>query len=143
MAQNAQNTRFDLHTSGFGFFNRIRKVKPAKGKPYWAVTVAACRGDEGQKTYFECSVVGSEAKALFDEHLSLTSKDDKITASFKLGDQYPYTFVYGSGEKQGQTGVCLKARLLKITYLKVNGEVIVKTSQQADDVPVQIPAAAA
>ncbi|GIU42938.1 hypothetical protein TUM4438_10690 [Shewanella sairae] len=143
MTQTTQNKHFDLHTSGFGFFNRIREIKPAKGKPYWAVTVAACRGDEGQKTYFECSVVGSAAKALFDEHLSSVSKDDTITASFKLGDLYPETFVYGPGKKQGQTGVILRARLLKITYLKVNDKVLVHSQQQAESAPAQTPAQAA
>ncbi|MDI5833721.1 DUF3577 domain-containing protein [Shewanella xiamenensis] len=137
MTQTTQNTQFDLHITGFGFFNRIRKVEPRKGQPYWAVTIAACRGDEGQKTYFDCSVVGSEAKALFDTHLSSLNKDDTVTASFKLGDLYTETFVYSSGEKQGQTGVCLKARLLKITYLKVNDEIVFQSSQQAADVPAQ------
>jgi len=137
MTQTTQNTHFDLHITGFGFFNRIRKVELRKGQPYWAVTIAACRGDEGQKTYFDCSVVGTEAKALFDTHLSSVKKDDTVTASFKLGDLYPETFVHGSGEKQGQTGVCLKARLLKITYLKVNGDIVFQSSPQAADVPAQ------
>ena len=143
MTTNTQNKHFDLHTTGFGFFNRVRRVTPAKGDPYWAVTVAACRGDENQKTYFECSVVGAKAKALFDEHLSSVTKDDKITASFKLGDLYPETFVYGPGEKQGQTGVCLRARLLKITYLKVNDEVLVQAQQQAEPAPAKTPEQAA
>lgn len=143
MTTNTQNKHFDLHTTGFGFFNRVRSVNPAKGNPYWAVTVAACRGDENQKTYFECSVVGTKAKALFDEHLSSVTKDDKITASFKLGDLYPETFVYGPGEKQGQTGVTLRARLLKITYLKVNDEVLVHAQQQAEPAPAKTPEQAA
>lgn len=131
-----QNQHFDLHVNGFGFFNRIRRVEPKKGKPYWAVTVAACRGDEGQKTYFDCSVVGNEAKALFDQHLANIGKDDVVTASVKLGDLYTETFVYSSGVKQGQTGVSLKARLLQIRYLKVNDQVVhqvakSETEQQA------------
>ncbi|WP_350617546.1 DUF3577 domain-containing protein, partial [Pseudomonas sp. HY7a-MNA-CIBAN-0227] len=36
---------FDLHTTGIGYLNRIREVKPrGKGKPFMAVTVAALRG---------------------------------------------------------------------------------------------------
>ncbi|WP_161798131.1 DUF3577 domain-containing protein [Pseudomonas amygdali] len=32
---------FDLHTTGIGYLNRIREVKPRKGNPFMAVTVAA------------------------------------------------------------------------------------------------------
>lgn len=143
MTQTTQNTQFDLHINGFGFFNRIRKVELRKGQPYWAVSIAACRGDEGQKTYFDCSVVGTEAKALFDTHLSSLTKDDTVTASFKLGDLYTDTFVYSSGVKQGQTGVCLKARLLKISYLKVNDEIVFQSSLQAADDAAQAAQTAA
>ena len=129
MTQNT-NTHFDLHITGFGFLNRIRKVQLSKGKPYWSVTVAALRGDESQKTYIDCSVVGTEAKALFDTHLSAIGENDVVTASFKLSDLYTDTFVYKKGPKQGQPGFSLKARLLQIRYLKVNGHVVFQAASQ-------------
>lgn len=131
MTQNTQTTHFDLHITGFGFINRVRKVTPNKGNPYWSTSIAAMRGDGNDKTYFDCSVVGAEAKALFDTHLSDLKDDDVVTASFKLGDLYTDTFVYKQGAKQGQTGFSLKARLLQIRYLKVNDQVVFqKQSQQ-------------
>ncbi|PSU45776.1 hypothetical protein C9J12_21285 [Photobacterium frigidiphilum] len=137
MTQNTQTTHFDLHITGFGFFNRIRKVEPKKGKPYWSTSIAAMRGDDGQKTYFDCSVVGAEAKALFDTHLSSVGENDVITASFKLGDLYTETFVYKQGVKSGQTGVSLKARLLQIRYLKINDQVVYQKTSSQQPEPIQ------
>ncbi|MBX6418814.1 DUF3577 domain-containing protein, partial [Pseudomonas syringae pv. tomato] len=34
------------------------------------------------------------------------------------------TFTYGSGDKQGQTGVSLKGRLLYLAWIKVDGETV-------------------
>ncbi|MEW6677310.1 MAG: DUF3577 domain-containing protein [Pseudomonadota bacterium] len=44
-----------------------------------------------------------------------------MTVAFRLGDIYPETFVYQSGPKQGQTGVSIKGRLLKIASAKIDG----------------------
>lgn len=58
---------FDLHTTGIGYLNRIREVKPrGKGKPFMAVANAALRGssDEVEYSYIDCNVVGSEAEKL-------------------------------------------------------------------------------
>jgi hypothetical protein len=52
-------------------------------------------------------------------------RERKVLVGFKLGDVYPDTFTYQRGEKQGQTGVSLKARLLRITWAKVDGEPVV------------------
>ena len=132
MTQNTQQHSYvDLHVAGFGFLNRVRHVKPTKGKPYWAVTVAAMRGDNKDKTYFDCIVVGDNVNALFNKHLSNLTKDDVVTASFKLGDLHTDTFTYSSGDKQGQTGFSLKARLFQVKYLKVNDQVLL-TSQAAN-----------
>jgi hypothetical protein len=46
----------------------------------------------------------------------------RVLAGFKLSDLYAETFVYQKGERQGQTGVALKARLLRIDWVKVDGE---------------------
>lgn len=41
---------------------------------------------------------------------------------FRLGNLYADTFVYSKGERKGKTGVSLKAHLLHIGMIKIDGE---------------------
>ncbi|EHJ9984860.1 DUF3577 domain-containing protein [Vibrio parahaemolyticus] len=135
MSNNNQKPYFDLHTTGFGLINRARLVTPKKGDPFYAVTIAACRGDDGEKTYIDCKVVGKEAIALFEQH-NLDSYDfgingnDKGSLSFVISDIYLDTFTYPSNHstKAGQLGAGLKGRLLSVKYLKVNDVVLLQSS---------------
>jgi len=36
---------FNLHVIGLGYLNRIRRVKPSRSKPFWAVIVGFKLGD--------------------------------------------------------------------------------------------------
>lgn len=118
---------FDLHTTGIGYFNRIREVKPrGKGKPFMAVTVAALRGstDSAEYTYIDCNVVGEEAEKLVRRCLPAVDADKKVLVSFRIGDIWPDMFTYETGAKKGQTGVSLKGRLLFINWIKVDGNLV-------------------
>lgn len=118
---------FDLHTTGIGYFNRIREVKPrGKGKPFMAVTVAALRGstDSAEYTYVDCNVVGEEAEKLVRRCLPAVDADKKVLVSFRIGDIWPDLFTYEKGEKKGQSGVSLKGRLLFINWIKVDGVLV-------------------
>ena len=48
--------------------------------------------------------------------------DRKVLVSFILSDLYPEVFTYKKGEKAGETGISLKARLLRIGWAKIDGE---------------------
>lgn len=117
---------FDLHTSGIGYLNRFRVVKPANGHPYQSVTIAALRGnaDNVQYTYIDCIVVEEEAKNVMLNLVDTDEQDVKYMIGFNIGDIYPEMFTYKSGSKQGQTGISLKGRLIKIKWLKKNNELI-------------------
>ena len=52
-------------------------------------------------------------------HLALKRK---VLVGFKIGDLYAETYTYERGAKQGQTGVSLKARLLRIDWMRVDGQ---------------------
>ena len=134
MLGNNNTQYFDLHTSAFGFFNRIRKVVPNRGEPFWSVDISACRGDAGEKTYFDCNVVGKEAIALFDQYLADVQDTDVVTASVVISDLRVEQYTYKTGKKAGQPGVSLKGRVIRIKYLKVNDTVVFKTESEAKEV---------
>ncbi|UXZ97240.1 DUF3577 domain-containing protein [Pseudomonas phytophila] len=127
---------FDLHTTGIGYLNRIREVKPRKGSPFMAVTVAALKGssDSVEYTYIDCNVVGADAEKLIRRCQDAVNADKKVLVSFRIGDIWADAFTYEKGPKQGQTGVSLKGRLLYIAWIKVDG-VTTYEAKPADATP--------
>jgi len=83
-------------------------------------------------------VTGGEAQTLVRQFMSrINDRDAKVLVGFRLGDLYPDVFTYQTGEKAGQTGVSLKARLLKIQWIKVDGEWAYTAEASDDTTPEQ------
>jgi len=115
---------FDLYTTGIGYLNRVREVTPKEGSPFWSVTVAALRGsvDDVQYTYFECRVSGQQAQKLVQQLKPAVEGKLKVLVGFTLSDLYGEPFFYKTGDRAGETGVSLKARLLRVGWAKVDGQ---------------------
>ncbi|MBK1734878.1 hypothetical protein CKO15_06150 [Halorhodospira abdelmalekii] len=116
---------FNLHTYGIAYLNRAREVRPRKGEPFWAVEVNALFGDPDAVEYtrIDCRVVGREAQQVVERlAAAINERDSKVLARFKVGDIYPESFVYRSGARTGEHGVTIKGRLLRLDWVKVDGE---------------------
>ncbi|MFA6094345.1 MAG: STY4534 family ICE replication protein [Candidatus Paceibacterota bacterium] len=126
--ENQTNNYFDLHITGIGYVNRIREVSVKRGDAFWACDIAALHGasDDVEYTRFDCRVSGETAEKLIKRCDKAEKDNKKVLIGFKLGDLYAETFVFEKGAKQGETGVSLKARLLYITWIKVDGETVYK-----------------
>ena len=124
MSTNESSKYFDLHTTGIGYLNRIREVTPKEGNPFLSVTIAALRGsvDNAQYTHFECRVSGRQAQQVVRQVEPALGGKLKVLIGFTLSDLYPDTFTFKSGEKAGETGISLKARLLRLSWVKVDGQ---------------------
>jgi len=121
---NDENAKyFDLYTTGLGYLNRVREIAPREGSPFLSVTVAALRGnaEDAQYTYFECRVSGRQARQIVRSLQPAIEGELKVLAGFKLSDLYAQPFTYKNGAKAGETGVRLKARLLRLMWVKVDG----------------------
>jgi hypothetical protein len=126
---------FDLHVTGIGYLGRAREVPVRRGEPFLALEINALHGaaDQVEYTRFDCRVTGGEAQTLVRQFMArINDRDAKVLVGFRLGDLYPDVFTYQTGEKAGQTGVSLKARLLKIQWIKADEE-WVYTSEASDD----------
>lgn len=121
---------FDLHTTGIGYLNRFREVRPERGQAFLAVDIAALHGraDTVEHTRFDCRVSGKMAQAIVRQLIPAIEAERKVLVGFRLGDLYAETFLYERGKRQGEIGISLKARLLKIAWAKVDGR------------PVELPA---
>ena len=117
---------FDLHIQGIGYLNRVREVRPSRSDPFWATDIAAIFGsaDNVQRTRFDCRVVGTEAQRVIARAQKHVDADKKVLVAFKLGDLYAETFTFEKGQKAGTTGISLKARLLRIDWVKIDGETV-------------------
>lgn len=138
--QSNQNQYFNVITKGLGYFNDLRMIDPkqygGKGDQYLSVRIAGLNGPDNDVEYlrFDTNVVGSKAieilngpvkDALLKADSSGRTPDDvKILGGFSLGDVKPRLFVYNSGDKKGETGVSMQGRLLGISYLKIDDEII-------------------
>lgn len=140
--ENNQTKYYDLHTQGVGYVNRVREVPVKRGEPFWACTISALHGAEDSIEYtnFDCRVSGSEAAKVIKRLDNACQDNKKILMGFKIGDLYPEMFTYKSGKKEGQVGISLKARLLYIGWVKIEG-VTVYTAPSIDKADKDTPEA--
>ncbi|MES9830140.1 MAG: STY4534 family ICE replication protein [Candidatus Thiodiazotropha sp.] len=124
MSNNETTKYFDLHTTGIGYLNRVREVTPKEGNPFLSVTIAALRGsvDNVQYTHFECHVSGKKAQEVARQLKPAVEGKLKVLMGFTLSDLYGESFTFNNGDKAGETGISLKARLLRVSWAKVDGQ---------------------
>lgn len=124
MNSNENSKYFDLHTTGIGYLNRVRQVTPNEGSPFTSVTIAALRGsvDNVQYTHFECVVSGKQAQSIVRNLASAVAEQSKVLIGFKVSDLTAESFTFKNGNKAGETGISLKARLIKVAWAKIDGQ---------------------
>ena len=133
MSNNESQKYFDLHTTGIGYVNHVREVTPKEGNPFLSVTIAALRGsvDNVQYTHFECRVSGRQAQQVVRQVKPAVEGKLKVLIGFTLSDLYAETFTFKNGDKAGETGISLKARLLRVSWAKVDGQPFYKEQEHA------------
>lgn len=130
-----ENKYFDLHTRGLGYMGRVREVAVKRGGTFMACDISALHGssDSVEYTKFDCRVSGQEAERVVKKAMQAANdRDRKVLVGFTIGDIYPEAFEYAKGEKAGTTGVEIKGRLLKVAFLKVDGETVYTAPKQAE-----------
>jgi len=150
MTTSNEKSYFDLHTTGIGYLNRIREVKPKKGEPFLACDIAALNGESDKPTYvrFDTRVSGIEAQHLVRRCEVAVKAEQKVLISFRLGDLWADIFTYSKGKRAGEQAVSFKARLLYIGWIKVDGKPVYKDESktaendaQETEAPASEPAA--
>lgn len=123
MTTSTEKSFFDLHITGLGYLNRIREVKPKKGDPFLACDIAALNGPSDDVSYvrFDTRVSGADAQHLIRRCTDAVEAEKKVMIGFRLGDLWTDTFTYSKGKRAGEQGVSLKARLLFVSWIKVDG----------------------
>lgn len=142
----SDSSYFDLHTRGTGFIQRPRQVRAKKGPPYLALDIMALTGEAGstERVRFDCNVTGVVAERdvrFILERMEGAEPSDptrpergpRVQVGFTVADLRTDIFTYQNGPKQGETGVSLKVRLIRLHWLKLNGQRIKLPSELAAD----------
>ena len=126
---------FDLHARGIGYLNRIREVQLQRGPAFMACDIAALHGpaDAVQYTRFDCKVSGAEAERLVRRCWDAVNAQKKVLVAFRISDLWVDPFLYEKGEKAGQPGASLKARLLYLGWIKIDGQLVYKAEPRQED----------
>lgn len=132
---NTEKSFFDLHITGLGYLNRIREVKPKKGDAFLACDIAALNGPSDKVAYvrFDTRVSGSQAQHLVRRCINAVDAEKKVLVGFRLGDLWSDIFTFAKGKHAGEQAVSLKARLLFISWVKVDGELVFKAEPKTAD----------
>jgi hypothetical protein len=142
-----EKSYFDLHISGLGYLNRIRDVKPKKGDPFLACDIAALNGpaDDPEYRRFDVRVSGSDAQHLVRRCAQAVEAEQKVLIGFRLGDLWSDIFTHTKGKNAGKPGVSLKARLLFVSWIKVDGKLVYKAEAKSPEggEAADVPAATA
>ena len=127
---------FDLHTTGIGYASRLREVKPRNGKPFWAVTINALTGPKDAEhrcyTRFDCRVCSDQALEAIQLARQAIDEQKAVLVGFRIGDIYPEA--WESRDKDGnlRQGVVIKGRLIKVQFIKIDGEDLPLPGRDAD-----------
>lgn len=130
---------YNLHTTGMGFINRLRRVDVKKGPSYYAVSIGALYGvvddatGRAESSLYDLRVVTSRAIDATETLKTAFEEGKKIFIEFKAGDTHAEAFQYKSGVKAGTWGACIKGTLLDIRRAWVEGKLIIDTVEKPDN----------
>ncbi|NWA25595.1 DUF3577 domain-containing protein [Pseudomonas gingeri] len=117
---------FNQHIRGFAYLSNARTIDPPKGDAYQLVRVSALHGaaDDCSYTDYDCRVIGTVAKELIKKCAKAINSGETVFVRFLLSGLWVVPYIYQQGEKQGQPGASLRANLLSMSMMMINGDVV-------------------
>lgn len=125
---------YDTHTTFEGYINRAILVTPKSktAKPYWSVSLCMLSGslEKPTKTIVDTIVRGADAERLIAEHANAVG-NVVVYGRFKVSDMGAKSYT----NKDGQLVHTLTGRLILISYLEVNKDLIHCSPELKDYTP--------
>lgn len=128
-----QTNYFNLHIDGMGYLSNIREVTTANNASFLCCVINALHGstDKPDYTRFDVTVSGKEASDLIRRCQKAVDEEKKVLLGFKLSNLTADVFTLTKGEHAGEPRPTLKARLIKISWIKVGQEMVYKAEKSA------------
>ncbi len=132
---NASNTGkskdyFNLTINGLGYLSNVRQVNAQSGT-FISCVINALSGPSDSPSYvrFDITVAGKEASSLINRCQKAVDEDKKVLIGFVLSNPSTDIFQLKNGEHAGESRVSLKARLIKVDWIKIGQEMVYKTER--------------
>ncbi|EOM9175579.1 STY4534 family ICE replication protein [Escherichia coli] len=134
---NAKTEYFNLTLKGLGYLSNIRQVNHQNGT-FLSCVVNALSGPTDSPSYvrFDVTVAGKEATSLIARHQKAVDEDRKVLIGFTMSNPSTDIFTLNRGEHAGEQRVSLKARLIKVEWIKIGQDMVYKT-EKSESIPPQ------
>lgn len=134
---NAKTEYFNLTLKGPGYLSNIRQVNHQNGT-FLSCVVNALSGPTDSPSYvrFDVTVAGKEATSLIARCQKAVDEDRKVLIGFTMSNPSTDIFTLNRGEHAGEQRVSLKARLIKVEWIKIGQDMVYKT-EKSESIPPQ------
>ncbi|EBS0651391.1 DUF3577 domain-containing protein [Salmonella enterica subsp. enterica serovar Yolo] len=125
-----QSSYFNLHIDGLGYLSNIREINTATGS-FLSCTINALHGstDKPEYTRFDVTVSGKQTSSLIRRCQNAVNEEKKVLIGFKLSNLIADVFTLTKGDHAGESRASLKARLIKISFIKVGQNMVYKAEK--------------
>lgn len=132
---NAKTDYFNLTIKGLGYLSHVRQVN-GQHSDFTCCVINALTGptDNPNYTRFDITVAGKETTALIHRCQKAVDEDKKVLLGFTLSNLSADIFTLSKGEHAGEQRVSLRARLIKIDWIKVGQEKVYQ-AEKSDSTP--------
>lgn len=145
-AHNANTTStkaeyFNLNIKGLGYLSNIRRIETLTGG-FLSVVINALSGPTDNPTYvrFDATVAGKEATDLKSRCQKTVDEDQKVLLGFfTLSNLTSDIFMLNKGDHAGEQRASLKARLIKVDWIKIGQAMVYKADKAEETPPQQLP----
>lgn len=120
-----QSSYFNLHIDGLGYLSNIREVNTATGS-FLSCTINALHGstEKPEYTRFDVTVSGKQTSSLIRRCQNAVKEEKKVLIGFKLSNLTADVFTLTKGDHAGESRASLRARLIKISFIKVGQNMV-------------------
>lgn len=125
-----QSSYFNLHIDGLGYLSNIREINTATGS-FLSCTINALHGstEKPEYTRFDVTVSGKQASSLIRRCQNAVNEEKKVLIGFKLSNLTADVFTLTKGDHAGESRAALRARLIKISFIKVGQNMVYKAEK--------------
>lgn len=126
----AQPKYFNLHIDGLGYLSNIREINTATGS-FLGCTINALHGstEKPEYTRFDVTVLGQQTSSLIRRCQNAVNEEKKVLIGFKLSNLTADVITLTKGDHAGESRASLKARLIKISFIKVGQNMVYKAEK--------------
>ena len=127
---------FNLNIKGLGYLSNIRRIETLTGS-FLSVVINALSGPNDNPTYvrFDATVAGKEATDLISRCQKAVDEDQKVLLGFTLSNLTSDIFTLNKGDHAGEQRVSLKARLIKVDWIKIGQAMVYKEDKSESNPP--------